>query len=139
MKLRLLITHPYTLIISFLFILISGEHLGGFYAFYLLLALPSAGIHSLLAFAGIILLIVNHYQRNGGVFSSKAWAVVGAFLLLASLMVFFLQEGGQYNWGTFFQLIPLLTIAIFVILFIMFILELLILRKLGNKREQRFV
>jgi hypothetical protein len=38
MKAYQIITHPYTLIASFCLILISGQHWGGFYLLYLLLA-----------------------------------------------------------------------------------------------------
>ena len=58
MKAIQVITHPVTLIISFLFILISGEHWGGFYILYLLLALPHGGLHALLGFVGIVILVI---------------------------------------------------------------------------------
>ena len=58
-RLKYSILSPFQhLITSFLLIIISGEHLGGFYALYLLLALFYGGIHSLLGLSGIVLLII---------------------------------------------------------------------------------
>ena len=58
MKAIQIITHPVTLIVSFLFILISGEHWGGFYILYLLLALPHGGLHALFGVMGIVMLVI---------------------------------------------------------------------------------
>ena len=62
MKMIKLFTHPVVIIIAFLLILISGEHLGGFYLLYILLGLSHGAVHSLLAIDGMaycFLLIIN--------------------------------------------------------------------------------
>src|SRR5215203_641622 len=99
MKALKIITHPYTLIISFCLIIISGEHLGGFYALYLLLALYYGGIHSLLGLAAIILLIVG---RNIKSRSKEKWLLTllnlgGAVFMIFSLLVFFYRDKEGYN------------------------------------------
>ena len=51
MKKIKIITHPVTLILCFFLILISGEHLGGFYLLYILLGLLFASPFNI--FSGI--------------------------------------------------------------------------------------
>ena len=113
MKIFKILSHPYTLISCFLFILISGQHLGGFYVMYLLLALPHGGIHSLLAVAGIGILLLNFHQlrsRQNKMFS-QSLDVLGLLLLVGSLLYFFLNDTQHYNWGTFDQGLPMFTIC----------------------------
>ena len=113
MKIFKIIAHHYSLIICFLAILISGQHLGGFYIFYLLLALPYGGIHSILAILGIIVLLTSYRlfgcnEKNLG----QVLNFVGVSLLFGSLYYFFWNDKQHYNWGTFEQVIPMLTIII---------------------------
>jgi hypothetical protein len=65
MKAINILTHTYTIIASFLIILISGENFGGFYLLYLLMALPHGGVHALLALFGIaVMIIAKNYFRE---------------------------------------------------------------------------
>ena len=115
MKAIQIITHPVTQIVSFLFILISGEHWGGFYALYLLLALPHGGTHALLGLAGTIVLCVATYQRSK-IYKHRDSALLcigGGLLMVGSLLSFFMQRGGEYNYGTFNQAIPVISLIIF--------------------------
>jgi vacuolar-type H+-ATPase subunit I/STV1 len=125
MKVIKILTHPYLLIISFLFIMISGEHLGGFYMLYLLLALPHGGIHALLAVAGIaILLVSHHYSRK--VQRSVIGAIInliGLACLVLSLVLFFYNDKAGYNNGTFEQFVPQVTLVVFGILATAFIIR----------------
>ena len=116
MKAIQIITHPVTLIISFLFILISGEHLGGFYMLYLLLALPYGGLHAVLGFVGIITLIVtlNKTLQIKAHKNTLLLRLLGVLFLVASLLAFFMQKGGGYNYGTFSQLMPIITLIFFI-------------------------
>lgn len=118
MKAIQLINHPVTIIISFLFILISGEHWGGFYMLYLLLALPHGGLHALLGFAGVLMLVVAmnkkiQISRNK---NSSLLRLFGVLFLIASLLSFFTQKGAEYNYGTFNQLMPVITLVLFIVL-----------------------
>jgi hypothetical protein len=123
MKAMKIITHPYTLIISFFAILISGQNLGGFYLLYLLLALPPAGLHSILAFLGVVLLLVNHYKykRNNNFFLRNVINIGGLALLILSLFLFFYNDKQHYNYGTFYQAVPLVTLIIFATLALIFL------------------
>ena len=123
MKALKFITHPYTLIVSFCLILISGEHLGGFYALYLLLALYYAGIHALLGLGGIIVLIATRKTRNK--IKEPSWPnilnIVGAALLILSLIWFFYWDKDGYNYGTFYQIVPRLSLILFGVIALLFI------------------
>ena len=116
-------SHPNVLIISFLLVLISGEHFGGFYLLYILLALPHGGIHAILATLGIIILIYSNYKykREFSFLIEPILNITGAILLLFSLGLFFYNDKGQYNYGTFFQMIPLISLALFGLLSIGFL------------------
>src|SRR5215203_3813986 len=94
MKAIKIITHPYLLIIDLLMILISGEHLGGFYILYLILALPIGAIHSVLAMLGIGLLLLSHhrFQVEDKPSAKSALNIIGCLLLLLSIYLFFLND-----------------------------------------------
>jgi hypothetical protein len=114
MKLFKILSHPYTLIICFLMMVISGEHLGGFYALYILLALPFGGVHAILAVAGIIILLISHnaFAKKGKQRESIAMNVFGLLLMVSSVYYFFSADKKHYNWGTFQQTVPMLTIIL---------------------------
>lgn len=111
------------MIASFLLIIISGQHFGGFYLLYLLLALPYGGIHALLAVAGIVCLaLVNikaSWERNSVV--RLGGAILGTSLLVASLVLFFINDKQGYNSGTFEQFVPLATLGLFTLIAILFV------------------
>ena len=122
MKVFKILTHPVLLIISFLFILISGEHLGGFYALYILLALPHGWLHSLLALIGIIILILSYnvYKNKA---SGNILNIAGAVMLVFSIVTFFYADKEGYNYGTFYQTMPIISLVLFGLLALLFILK----------------
>jgi hypothetical protein len=108
-----IITHPYTLIICFLFILISGEHLGGFYLLYIILALPIGGIHSILALTGIAMLLFSYQKYNRKpIVPAFILNIAGLLLLFLSVFFFFYRDQNHYNYGTFYQTLPLISLFI---------------------------
>ena len=120
MKTIKVISHPITLIICFSLVLISGEHLGGFYLLYILLGLPHAAIHSLLAVGGItILLFANYkYKREFSYLIEPILNITGVIFLSLSLILFFYNDKSQYNYSTFYQTIPQLSLALFGIVIV---------------------
>ena len=134
MKALKILTHPILLIISFLFVLISGEHLGGFYALYLLLALPHGGIHSLIALIGILVLVIgyNVYSRKPGLVQNIL-NIIGALLLVLSLASFFFSDKEGYNYGTFYQIVPVISLSLFGLLTLLFLIKNLV--QIFNKRR----
>lgn len=111
MKLFKILSHPYTLIISFLFILISGEHLGGFYALYILLGLTHGVLHSVLGFFGIVVLLISfHFASRQKGYLRQGLNMIGVSMLFASIFYFFKNDTHRYNWGTFDVGLPMFTI-----------------------------
>jgi len=112
MKLFKILSHPYTLIISFLFILISGQHLGGFYALYILLGLTQGVLHSVLGFFGIVVLLISyHIASKQKSYLQHGLNILGVAMLFASIFYFFKNDTQRYNWGTFEEGLPLFTIV----------------------------
>lgn len=58
MKTIKFIGHPISLMIIFMLLIIEGDHFGGFYLLYILMALPHAAGYALLAVAGIASLLL---------------------------------------------------------------------------------
>ena len=113
---------PLFVILSFLLIVISGEQTGGFYFSYLWRAIPHGNSYALLAIFGIVILLLTAL----GPVSSKTLLTPilnqsGALLLLMSIYIFFAGDSTGYNTSTFFQVVPLITIIIFLLLVIWFI------------------
>jgi len=128
-----IITHPYIVVLSFFIIMISGQHLGGFYFLYLLLALPHGGIHSLFALFGIVLLLISYlkYKRKKIYLIESIVNVVAVILLILSLFSFFYNDKEHYNFGTFYEIVPQITLVIFLIVALTFLLDNVLVR---NKR-----
>lgn len=110
-----LFTHPVVIIIAFLLILISGEHLGGFYLLYILLGLPHGAVHSLLAIVGIGLLFFTNYKyQQQFIFNIEpVLNIMGGIMILLSLFLFFYNDKSHYNYGTFYQTIPVILLSVF--------------------------
>ena len=125
MKMIKLITHPVTIIIGFLLIMISGEHLGGCYLLYILLGLPHGAVHSLLAIVGIGLLLFSNYKyQQQFIFNIEpVLNIIGLILLLLSLFLFFYNDKSHYNYGTFYQTIPVLLLSVLALLVAGFLLH----------------
>jgi len=93
--------------------------MGGFYLLYILLGLPHFVLHAILGILGIICLLFTYYNKKTGMLFLRA---LGAFFMIASLLYFFLQENGSYNYNTFHEMLPLSTLIVFGILIIVFII-----------------
>ncbi|MDB5277938.1 MAG: hypothetical protein JWR61_2893 [Ferruginibacter sp.] len=115
MKLIKFITHPVTLIICFLFIIISGEASGGFYFMYIMIALPHGAIHSILAVLAIITLLFSAIKYHGA-YTNLAEPILnfaGIALMLLSLYLFFAKDVEHYNYPTFYQIVPISMLVVF--------------------------
>lgn len=117
MKAIKILTNPYTLIISFLLIIISGQHIGGFYIIYLLLALPHFASYAVLSVIGIALMLITfHNKKTRFSITEPILNLVAVLLLLASIFIFFYTDNERYNYGTFYQLVPQITLVLFLII-----------------------
>src|SRR4051794_23537054 len=124
MKLMHVLTHPYTITMCFFGILISGENWGGFYLLYLLLALPHLGFYAVSGFAGIGLLLVskNVLKADKSVYKGSI-NILAVLLLLLSLFFFFYNDKEHYNYGTFYQFVPQLTLFVFLAIAVVFLIH----------------
>ena len=113
MKTIKIITNPYTLIFCFGAILISGQHLGGFYLMYILLGLHHAALHSIFAIVGIDLLIISDVKLQGSL--KFTVNLIGLVLMILSIFVFFYLDKENYNIQTFHQIVPLVIMSLFAI------------------------
>jgi hypothetical protein len=115
MKAIHIIGHPISNIILFMLVLISGEAWGGFYIVYLLVALPHGSIHSLLGIGGLLCLYLSYkiYRKEKKHWVRPALHLAGILLAVLSLYVFFIRDTSKYNYATFEQSVPLLSLLLF--------------------------
>jgi hypothetical protein len=125
MKKVKIIIHPITLIICFLLILISGEHLGGFYLLYILLGLPHGADYSIFAIAGMSILLFNYikYKSEFNYAIEPILNIAGLILLVLSLFLFFYDDKSHYNYSTFYQTTPMIIMSVFIILIVSFLVS----------------
>lgn len=125
MKLCKFITNPLIPVISFVFILISGESFGGVYLLYLSIALTHGGMHSITGFSGIAFLLLSYFMSlQGGKKSISIWFNLSGILLMwISLFLFFYNDKNNYNISTFFELVPQIFLVIFFSISICFIVD----------------
>lgn len=122
MTLKNIIKHPLAVMISFMIVLISGEHIGGFYIIYLLMGITHGTIHTLLGMAGIALLVpgllITQRKQASSIYLLN---IIGAVCMLLSLFFFFFNDEQRYNISTFYQFIPFSTIILFCFLSLIFL------------------
>ena len=121
LQLKRIIVHPITVCFLFCFIIISGESTGYFYLTLLMLGLSHLSLHSILGIGGILMVLSSAYKKNKSFVS--IFALLGGACLLLSLIIFFLQPGGNYNYPTFRQFVPLTVLVLFSLSFLFFILK----------------
>ncbi len=131
-RIKNLLLHPVTVCILFCSLIISGESNGGFYIFILLLGLPHGALHSLLGIGGIILLIASLYPKR--LMFVATLRLISSVCFALSLIRFFTQPGGSYNYPTFHQFVPLAVMIVFSFSLLLFILNQLQL--LGIRKNQ---
>lgn len=114
------LTHPFFVVLCFCCVIISGEQMGGIYLFYILLGLPHLVLHSVFGVLGIALLLIAYRHHLKRTFFLR---VAGAVFMIASLLYFFLQRNGGYNYNTFHEVLPVTTLIIFTVVVIIFIFK----------------
>lgn len=109
--------HPYTLVIVFCLLLISGENFGGVYLLYLLMALPHGSLHALLGFGGIVLLLCSRL-RPISPFTEVSLNTAGLACMLFSIFIFFGRDSSGYNLDSFHLAVPLASFILFGVLIV---------------------
>ena len=122
MKFIKILTHPILLIISFSMIIIIGQKFSGFYIMYVFMALFELHIHAVWAFIGAILLAVGH-QRKENDKAKGMISITGSLLLVLSVFTFFYNDKDHYNWDTFNQARSLISLGIFGMFWIVFVIR----------------
>lgn len=131
-RLLQILSHYITVAILFCLIIISGQSTGFFYLTLLMLGLTHVLLHSVLGIVGLVLVFLSGGKKTSLV---KAYiGLLGAFCMVLSLVRFFTQPGGGYNYPTFHQFVPLLTLTLFFVSLIFFVFRRL--RSLIIKRSQ---
>ena len=126
-----ILLHPVTLCLLFCFLIISGESTAYFYIVLLLMGLTAGALHSFLGVAGIAFLLSTiRLEKKKLVYWCRLF---GALCLGLSLLRFFTQPRGSYNFNTFRESVPLVLIIIFALLLIFFLINLLMF--LISKKE----
>jgi membrane associated rhomboid family serine protease len=126
MKAIKIMGHPLVLSFIFLFLLIEGDHFGGFYLLYLLLALPHGALYAILAVFGVIAVVLGSSKVMSKVVGLLL-SLSGLISMLVSLLIFF-SPGNKFD--TFRLTIPLLTFIVFAISIICYLFRLF--RTIGN-------
>ncbi len=120
-RLKHIFSHSITVAILFCVIIISGQSTGFFYLTLLMLGLTHVLLHSILGIAGLILVFLSGGSKQTPV---KAYiGLSGAVSMILSLVRFFTQPGGSYNYPTFHQFLPLLMLSLFFVSFLLFVLK----------------
>ncbi|HEV7333125.1 MAG TPA: hypothetical protein VGN63_18970 [Flavisolibacter sp.] len=136
MKLLHILGHPVVVITLFCLLLVSGEHFGGVYLLYILLALPHGALHALLAIGGVLLVLSGYQLRSGKRrVLSFVVSVMGLLLMLSSLVVFFGNDKEGYNRATFSQGIPLVSYILFGISMLCYVVILFLSISGGKQRR----
>lgn len=107
MKAIKIIGHPVFLISIFLLFIIEGDHFGGFYLLFLLMALPHGALYAVTAIGGIVSLIVG-YQAKAMIWKQTLY-IAGLILMSISLFTFFGKSDKTGVDATFRDTIPLLS------------------------------
>lgn len=139
MKLFKIITHPVLLTISFCFIVISGEKLSWFYGLIVLIGLALLSLHSILGTLGMLVLLILPSASLSSKIKHSIY-LLGACLLILSLVAFFVNDTAHYNWGTFDDATSRFTLTLFGVLWILFTTKHLISlsKPLLKKRAMKF-
>lgn len=126
------LSHPITLCVLFCSLIISGESYGGVYSLILLAGLIVGALHSILGIAGVIMIIGSLYIKH----SVRAALVrlAASVCLILSLIRFFTQPGGSYNYSTFHQFVPLTLFVVLSLSLLLFIFKQVQL--LGFKKDR---
>jgi len=80
-------------------------------------------VHALLAIAGIIILLVNHaFQLSKTSYLRQVINFIAVLFLFSSLYFFFHNDKQHYNYGTFEQTVPIITMAVTAFVAICFLI-----------------
>ena len=103
--------------VSYCCIIISGMHIGGPWIAYLLITLftaafyPLSFAYAILGIGGLVMYLIRTYTFLGGEWLQK---LIGLSAMWLSLIVFFTGKDADYNYPTFQETVPLISLGLFV-------------------------
>ena len=130
--------HPVVVITVFLLALISGEGFGGPYILYLILGLPHGVGYSLAGILGLICLFLSFkiYRREKKHWIKACIALAGLSFLILSMYMFFTNDKMRYNYNTFNQTVPVITLLLLALCIACnFIINIIYLKNLFSKQS----
>lgn len=134
MKIIKILGSPVLVMILFLLIIIEGKRFGGIYLLYLLMSLPHGAPYAVIAVAGLLSLLIGYnISGNKRRLGKSVLYLIGAALLILSLIIFFTKDPKGNNNATFEQAIPLFTLCLFGISLVCLLLNTIV--RLKNKND----
>lgn len=113
MKFTHILSHPIIQIASFCIILINGPYFGAPYAFYLYHAVQEGYAFAVVGVLAIIITLASAFVYRA------ALQLTGTLLMLISLAIYFIPPNGKNSYDGFIQVVPLITMILFVIITVM--------------------
>ncbi|MGC4038415.1 MAG: hypothetical protein QM764_20795 [Chitinophagaceae bacterium] len=94
--------NPYLFISLYLLLIIEGEHFGGFYLLYLLMALPHGASYAVVSVSGILLLVAANTIKS--LILQRVLTPVGFVVMVIGLLLFFIRGTADETFNLIFPL-----------------------------------
>lgn len=111
MVLSKILSHPLMQLFSFCFILVGSAYFGGPYIWFLYHAAQEIGSYAVFGCMAVVITLVSVFMSGYG---RAVMQFIGACLMTLSLLVFFFSSENFMNMYVYRQVLPLLTLALFV-------------------------
>ena len=121
MKLTQLLSHPIIQVISFCIIIVGSPNFGGPYGFFLYHAVQEGYIYAIIGIAGIVITLTGLISKENAI----TIQFIGATLMVISLLVFFFSSEHFMNMYAFKDVLPLLTLFLFIAIAALIIIKFL--------------
>jgi hypothetical protein len=103
--------HPAMQLFSFCIILVGSAYFGGPYIFFLFHAVQEGYLYAIIGCAAIAITLASVFLRGK---SSERLQFTGVALMVLSLLVFFFSSEHFMNMYVYRQIVPLLTLVLFI-------------------------
>ncbi len=104
-----LFSHPLMQTLSFCILLVGSSYFGGPYGYFVLFGFLDLQFFAIMGMIGIVVTLISMMVR-----SRVYMQAAGLLLMLLSLAVFFFSSRGVQSASTMTQVLPLITLALFV-------------------------
>ena len=111
MILSKIFSHPLMQLLSFLIILVGSAYFGGPYGFFLYHAMQLGYIYAIIGCIAVVITLASVFMRGKAM---DLMQFIGSILMVLSLLVFFFSSQHFINMHAFREIIPFLTLLLFV-------------------------